>query len=476
MSWFPVMSGTVNRVRSYLRLTPFDTSTAEGRARERYRRAALTAVANGGARVVSLLTMFISIPVALAYLGSERYGVVVTVTALTNMLAFADFGLGNGLMNRVAEATGRRDPTGAERSISSAFFMLCGIAVALAVPFYLAYRLVPWAEFMNISPGVNPDEVSIAAAVFLASVLLNIPLGVVQRVQLAYQQGFVNSAWNAAGSLTALGALLAAVGFRASLPWIVLTLIVGPMVGNALNSVALFVIRRRDLRPRWSRATLREGRYLARVGFLFFVLQVTVAVAYQSGVVVAARVIGPQAATDYAVTFRLFMVVPTVLNMMMLPLWPAYAESIARGDVAFVRRTLRLSVLFSLTFTGLSSLVLVLGGPIILGLWVGTQVTATLPLLLGMAVWAVLSNSFNAVAMLLNGATVMRFQIATAISMAVVSLAASIVLASLYGVAGIIWGTVVAFLACTAVPTAMYLPSLMRGLERRVPGPAQALL
>ncbi len=453
--------------RRYLRTTPFDISTPEGRSKERYRRAALTALAAGAARAVSLIAALISIPLALGYLGSERYGVAVTITALTSMLIFADFGLGNGLMNLVAGAAGKDDETDARRSISSAFFMLCGIAALLAVPLYALYLAVPWAGFMNVSDVASGAEVAAAVGVFMLCVLINLPLGIVQRVQLAYQQGFVNSVWNAIGSLAALIGLVLAVQLRAGLPWVVLTLVGGPLIANALNWVSLFVIRRPDLQPRWSAASRAEGGRLARIGFLFFILQLTVAVAYQSDVVVATRIIGPAAATDYSVTLRLFLIVPTIVNMALLPLWPAYSESIARGDARWVRRTLRTSILIALSLSGVSSLILVFLGPSILRAWTGTDVGADLPLLLGMGVWAVLSNSFNAVAMLLNGATIVRFQIATAVSMMVVSLGASILGANLFGVAGIIWGTVLAYLVCTAIPTAVYLPRVMQQLSGR---------
>ena len=454
-----------------VRLRPFDLDTEEGRGRERYRRAALTAIASGGARLISLATVVVSVPLTLGHLGAERYGAVVTITALTSMLIFADFGLGNGLMNLVAAASGRNSLEFAKRSISSAFFVLCGIAVILAVPFYVLFRVVPWATFLNVSSHVSAGEIAAAAGVFLLSVLINLPLGVVQRVQLAYQRGFVNSLWSAVGSICSLAVLYAAIRLDLALPWVVLALVSGPIIGNLLNGVSLFWIERPDLRPHWSQAKVREGRQLARIGFLFFVLQLTVAIAYQSDVVVAARVIGPQAATDYSVTFRLFMFVPTIVNLLLLPLWPAYAESIARGDAAFVGRTLRVSVAIASVLSGASSLILVLIGPFAIRLWVGSGVNASLPLLLGMAAWAILSNSFNAVAMLLNGANVIRFQIATALTMTITSIVASAVLGSIYGVAGVIWGTVLAYIICTAVPTAIYLPRVLAGLRRSPDSP-----
>lgn len=319
---------------------------------------------------------------------------------------------------------------------------------------------------MNVPDG-SEGEVAAAVGVFMLCVVVSLPLGIAQRVQLAYQQGFVNSAWNAVGSVAALIGLFVVIQVRAGLPWVVLMLLAAPVIANALNWVSLFVVRRRDLQPRWSSASRAEGRRLARIGLMFFILQLAVAIAYQADVVIATRVLGPTAATDYSITLRLFLLVPTVVNLALLPLWPAYSESIARGDRAWVGRTLRTSVLMAASLSGLSSLILVVFGRSILQAWTGTDIGADLPLLVGMGAWAILNNSFNAVAMLLNGASIMRFQIFTALSMTVVSLSASIVGANLFGVAGIIWGTVLAFVVCTALPTALYLPSVLRQLGRR---------
>ena len=467
MAWYHVPVGFIRRMRGYARFTPFDTSTEEGRARERYRRAGLTALASGAARAISLATLLIVIPIALGYLGPERYGVVATITALTSMLVFADFGLGNGLMNLVSSALGRDDHDAARRSISSAFFMLGGIALLLAVPFFLLYRFVPWAEVMGVRGANETQEVLAAVAIFLGSVLINLPLGIVHRVQLAFQEGFVNNVWNAVGSLAALLGVFLAVQLDAGLPWIVAALVGAPVLSNALNWVSLFLVRSPALRPRPASASLREGRQLARIGSLFFVLQLAVAFAYQSDVVVAAWVVGPAGATDYSVPFRLFMIAPTIVSMVLLPLWPAYSEAIARGDTRWVRRTLRLSVITSLVMTGSSSLVLVLIGAPIIHAWVGDNVTVTLPLLLGMGVWAVLNNAFTAIAMLLNGASVIRFQVFTSIAMAIVSPLASIALGSRFGVAGIIWGTVLAHVICSGLPTVLYLPGFLRRLDLR---------
>ena len=100
------------------------------------------------------------------------------------------------------------------------------------------------------------------------------------------------------------------------------------------------------------RATVRR---LMRVGALFLVLQAAVAVAFQSDVIVAARVVGQDGAAQYSIGFRVFMLVPVMISLVTLPLWPAYGEALARGDRVWIHRTFWLSTFGSLVLTLVSS-------------------------------------------------------------------------------------------------------------------------
>src|SRR3569833_233020 len=82
----------------FLRLSPYDTDTEEGRASERQRRAALTTLLSAFARGSQLAGMFVSMRVALPYLGQARFGVWMTISSLTSLLKIFDFGIGNGLV------------------------------------------------------------------------------------------------------------------------------------------------------------------------------------------------------------------------------------------------------------------------------------------------------------------------------------------------------------------------------------------
>src|ERR1035438_2273421 len=98
------------QLRLLLRFTAFDTSSEAGRSKERYRRVALTTLTSVGARGIGTLMALVSVPLTLGYLGKERYGLWMTISSIVAMLSFADFGMGNGLLNAVAVANGKNDP------------------------------------------------------------------------------------------------------------------------------------------------------------------------------------------------------------------------------------------------------------------------------------------------------------------------------------------------------------------------------
>src|SRR5512144_3326213 len=93
---------------------------APERAARRVRRVTATAATSALAAIVQTAVGLVAVPMALGYLGSERYGLWMTVTSLTAMLAFADFGMGNGLLNAIASADGHDDEAAAAGATSSA--------------------------------------------------------------------------------------------------------------------------------------------------------------------------------------------------------------------------------------------------------------------------------------------------------------------------------------------------------------------
>ena len=452
---------------SLFRAWPFKNIPAENREKERHRRVVLTALASVGAKGINVLTLLVSVPLAIRYLGTERFGLWMTISSVIAILSFADLGIGNGLLNAVSEAHGKEDRARAQKYVSSAFFMLSGVAAVFALLFGFAYSRLPWDSIFNVKSALAISEAGPSMAVFVGCFLLNIPLGIVQRIQIGYQEGYINSLWQGAGNALGLAGVLLAIYLELGLPWIVLAFAGSPLLAALANSLFQFKYKRPWLLPAWSHVDGAAVRRILKMGALFFVLQAAVAVAFSSDNIVIAQLLGPAAVSEYAIAMRVFSFAPMFLGYFLMPLWPAYGESIARGDVKWTKKTLVRSLKLSFSVTVLYSLLLVIFGRQIIKLWAGSEVMPSMLLLLGLGVWTVFGTLGNAVAMFLNGCNKIGFQAVTGSLMAIAALLAKIVFGKAMGLPGIIWGTLIAYAVFVILPFGIYLPRLFRNMGLR---------
>ena len=416
------------------------------------------------------MTALISVPLTVGYLGTDRYGMWITISSMTALLMIADLGVGNGLLNAVSEVNGRDDREAARKYVSSAFFVLCAIAVALGSIFWILYPWIPWAGIFNVASPLAIAEAGPAMFVFVGCFLVGVPLSVARQTQLGYQEGFAASIWISLGHLLGLGTLLLGISLEAGLPWLVLAM-AGPPVAAALaNFVVLFVYRHPWLRPRFADVRATMARRISGLGMMFFILQAASVVAYEADNIVVAQIFGAQAVAQYAIPWKLFMLTPMVLGLALMPLWPAYGEAIERGDVAWVRKTLTRSLAVGLLVTVPTATLLVAYGSQVIHLWVGPVIDPPFLLLLGLGLWTILYGISSPLAMLFNGASVVKFQVVCALSMAVANLVMSIGFARLFGLPGVIFGTLTAQVLFILIPYALYLPRLLRHISSRDTG------
>lgn len=464
---FP-MAGGVSILRRLFALKPHDTATESGRSLERYRRAALTSTATVLGRGAGLLATLISVPLTIRYLGAERYGIWMTISSIVALLAFADLGLGNGLLNAISAAHGRDDRDSARRSVSSAFFMLAGVALLLAGAFAICYPSIPWDRVFNVSPEVGRQEAGPAMTVFFACFLVGLPLGIVNRIQSGYQQGFVSAAWQAVGSLLTLGFLLAAIWMRGSLPVLVLALAGAPVLATAINAGELFGRAKPWLLPTWSMADWQSAIQLSRAGSMFFILQICIALFSSVDNLIVAQVLGPAAVADLAVPSRLFAVAGGLAMFALLPLWPAYGEALARGDTAWAKRTVIRSTIFATAVTLLGTTPLVLFGKPIVRAWAGQEVQPSFSLLLALGCWTVLSAVGTSISMYYNAANVIAIQTLCAVAVGLSALVFKPWMGTVYGCEGIVWVGNICFAAFAIGPLLCLLPAAMRRAGRSV--------
>jgi O-antigen/teichoic acid export membrane protein len=232
--------------------------------------------------------------------------------------------------------------------------------------------------------------------------------------------------------------------------------------------VYLIARERPRLRPRPRRVHREAVSTILATGGLFFILQVAGAVAYQSDSLILAQMLGPEAVAQYAVPMKLFTLTPMLLGMAYGALWPAYGESLARGDLQWARIALNRSLKLALGVSIPASLFLTLAGPWIIRVWVGPVIAPTALVLSAMGLWTVVSAVSVAVANFLNGAGVLRFQALCAVLMMVANVVLSIIITRAVGISGVVWGSVISQAVLVLIPYVIYLRRHLWGQAPRL--------
>jgi O-antigen/teichoic acid export membrane protein len=221
-----------------------------GRLDKRHRRSLSATGVSLLARVVSLVALTVVMPATVKCLGAERFGLLSTITAGVTLLSFADLGVGNGLLNLISAAYGRGDNGAARRAVASATLVLSLLAVIAFLAGFCAIQTVPWPKALHLHSPIAVAECKPALLILLTFFCVGMPIGVAQRVQTGYQEGFIANAWQiVAGVVTLLGTL-AAILAHASLPWFVAAVIGSQTLAMALSWLVEFTIRRPFLFPR----------------------------------------------------------------------------------------------------------------------------------------------------------------------------------------------------------------------------------
>jgi O-antigen/teichoic acid export membrane protein len=451
------------RARGVVRFRPHDTSTEHGRSHERYRRMALTSAASLGARGVGLLASLISIPLTFRYLGAERYGLWMVLTSLISAMAFADLGIGNGVINLVAEAYGKDDRALAREYVTSAFALLLGIAAVLAVAGAATYPFIPWSRLFNVNSTAVASEGARAFLVLFYWFIVSLPLGVVTRAQAGLQQAYWSQVIGASGNIASLLALMLVISLHASLTWLVFASTFGAIVATLVNGWLLF--REHPwLFPTWHAFRGSSANKIFKIGLMFLVLQCAFAVSYSSDNIVIAQVLGAVAVAMYAVPQKLFSFVSILVGMGVAPLWPAYGEAIARGDVTWVRRAFLRSLWLTLAIAVPLCALLALAAPWILRVAMGKALQAPMSLLIVLAIWGVVNSVSVVVAMLLNGAGGLKSQTFLVVVVSICNLALSVLLTQRVGVMGVCLGSIIAQLLIAFPAYAVLVPRLFANM------------
>ncbi len=429
----------------------------------RYRRIGTAILSGGAARALSSLLTLITLPLAVRYLGAERYGVWATVVSVAIWVNLLDLGIAASLTNLISQAYARQDKTEAARAFSSALAVTVAAVVVAAFIFVFVWFRVNWITLFNASPSLG-REVRLTVLLAMLLTLANLPLNLAGKLFAGYQE--LNT-YNKTLGLRAVGSvvgLIVGLWLRVSMPMLFL-LSFGSSTAVAIATMLWLVLwHKRWLRPRARLVTLPKTLDLISTGWSFLLIQVAAMVVFSTDNIIVSHYLGAAEVTPYSVTWRVVSF-GSALQVLVFPaLWPAYAEAHARGDIPWIRRTFAITMRTTIVLNVAWAVFLAAFGRLGIRLWAGPAAVPPRPLLLAMAFWSIIAGFMTAQSCFLAALNRTRVQALASILAAAVNLALSIVLVVRIGSLGVILGTIISYLMVLIVPQSIVVMSALRNL------------
>lgn len=317
----------------------------------------------------ALLLSLITVPLFLAWLGDERYGLFLTGMAISSYLMFSDAGINWASMLLIAQAKGREDQIGIASIIRSSFpLAACSSLLVIAITGGLFLTLQH--EESGWLPS-HPEFPGLLLAVG-GSVVVSLGLSPFFNLLIGLQETQVVAVYQGIGRLAGVAGTVAFAASGASLGWIYSGNIAGTLIAGLLTVIHCLRDYRWAFRsgPLWETVQIMSQ---VRTGARSLLMQVGNVLWGSAPVLAISLGAGAQFVPLFTVPMTLLNAPMGIFSTFSANLQPGYGEAMGRHEHQWIADTLGRLLRQGLIVIGLLSCgFLLLAGPFI-SLWTGER-------------------------------------------------------------------------------------------------------
>lgn len=414
------------------------------RGKERSRRVVHAFIASAGVKIISVISMFLSVSMVSGALGKEEFGFWMLITSIVGAMQFADLGVGNCLINMIAVANARNDQAYACQAVSNCIGILLMLGILILMVFGMVYSFIDWGAVFNLSTASLAENAGVSTAVMVMCVAISLPLMTSQRVQMGYQEGFKANIWISIGILLSLAGVVVCRQMEAGLIAFVTTALGGPVVASALCWIYEFIVVRSWLFPNCKYLNIETGGRVFKEGAVWTWFQLMAFVGTAADNIIITCFFGPEEVTKYSIMSKLLTGL-LVAQLLTAPLWPAFSEAIERGDLVWARYTFKRSMILCACIGFVGAGVIILLSPLLIEWWVGREFVPDMTLICGFALWCFVTNFFAGISAMMANRKLLPSLVRLTSIAALFSFVLKIFITQKAGPNFVIWATVISY-------------------------------
>ena len=320
-------------------------------------------------KILSVCISFLLVRYMLQYLGVELYGIWAVLLTFINWIIFFDFGISNGVKNKVALCLSKDDFFGAREYISTGYIILFIFSLIVYIIFFLISDFINWQIIFNTHIIAN-KEFTLITNTILLFILLNFVLSIISSVLNAIQKASIIVLQQFLSQLFALIFILILINFtNKSIIYIAMSYGISLLLSNILITI-YFYKKNTKLIPDISNFRRNKTKSILSLGMKFFYLQLTIMLILSTDTIIITQLLDSTYVTKYDILLKYFGALMILHNVINTPLWSMYTEAYSKNDYNWISNILKKMVLLMIAYLAIGSL-LYFYRDILFDLWLG---------------------------------------------------------------------------------------------------------
>ncbi|RDY27439.1 hypothetical protein CHL78_009500 [Romboutsia weinsteinii] len=416
-------------------------------------------------KILSMAITYITIPLTLSYLDNERYGIWQTILTIISWASLSNFGIGNGLRNKVTESLTEKKYEKLKSYITSAYLYITTIStIILIISIILVCTIDTNVLFKENS--LSQDEIILSFIIVIISFCLNFILGISNSIAFGiHKSSIVNLFQIIANIITLIGLILLPKFTQASLINISLLYLIANTFSNIIFTIYIFSDKK--LRPNIKYKSKKYGIELTSLGLEFFVLQISTIILFSTDNFIISTFIGVNEVTDYSLISKLFQIVSTFFSILLVQLWSEVARSTHNEEYSWIKKSMNRLIILLIPVAIILSIIVIKFDTLI-KIWIGKSIVVDKRLILLAAFYAWLI-CFNGIFVnIQNGMSKIRIQTISSIISCILNIPIAIILIKVFnlGVLGVMLSNII----CLSISSVMCSVDVIYNINRRIEG------
>jgi O-antigen/teichoic acid export membrane protein len=376
-------------------------------------------------------------------------GVWFTILSILTWINMLDFGLGNGLRNKLSDTLNEKNYDLARKYISTTYYIMGVIISCVLIIFIFISFFINW----NSAFKITNDEISNNSLIIIMNFMISFYLvyfylslicPIYHALLKSYKVNYISFL------IMVLNCIMIFILNILNIK----SIIVLSFIYNFTAIIIMLIISLREfkgdlryIRPSISYIDREKVPEILGISVKFLIIQIATVILFSTDNFIIIHLLGPEEVNPYYFVNKLFRIYITLFIVIITPLWRVFSKAYYDKDAYYIKKTFKniFSVLLLITLALVTTVFI--AGPVI-NIWSGKNQNISMFLTIVTAIYAFIHIWCLIFQYFLNSVSELNIQVLSFLFAGISNIPISIILVSRFnlGSAGVIIGTIISLL------------------------------